>query len=148
MADTISNIMDEGTTLANFLENMFKGVADSFLRLAAEVLANDLWYQLFGGGATMQFGTATLFHKDKLAGSSDSSDFISRIAGYRRGVRETTNPSAVTEPRLGQFAQKRAFGNTTINVENKGAPVNLRETGRSYNGKQLIINAVNGSLRH
>ena len=134
-SSAIVNLTQEGSNFGDFMDNMFQGVLDAFFRMLSEIMAADLLHAIVGDKVERPFNTATTM------------GFIKGLLGLDTGTARgglQVQPSTAGQWQMpstsGGFAAQ--VGKIAINVENKGAPVNLRETGRSYNGKQLIINAV------
>ncbi len=131
-ADTMQDMIEKGGGWKDFMENMFMGILNSFNRMIAEIAAADLLYALTGGKGTRLAGTPTLADIVRGIFTKPTAEFGLKVPSL--------NPTGGTG--LGMFpggADKMAV---TINVDNKGIPVNLRETGRRMDGRQLIISTV------
>lgn len=121
-SDSIYNIMDTGGTFKSFFKDLFDGILNSFKRFIADVAAADLLYAMFGEG------------KPRLPGTPSILDLLS----------PSPAPSGSYTGGLGMPAMDMSRGKiaVSINVDNKGAPVSMRETGRTFNGRELIISTV------
>jgi len=145
-ADTINDVIEKGGTFEDFFENMFTNILSSFNKFASEVLAGDLWWSIFGQGIKRPFGTAT-FLKGSVSASAPDTGYGAMLDTMSRSVKDIFVPKfEPSEPYIGQFPgeglQKQAVGKVAINIENKGEPVSLRETGRRFDGKQWVISTV------
>ncbi len=129
MADTIEDFMNGGVKLTNFIEQMFRDVLSAFNRMTAEVLANKLFYMIFGEGMLTQPGSVT-----GKGTAGQAYPFFSRY----------TAPITPLEPPkiTGKF--KRALPNreVEINITNTGEPVDATVTGRRFEGDKYIIDVV------
>ena len=132
-ADTMETVINEGGNMKDFLDDMFKGILRSFNRMIAEIAAADLMYAIAGGGETRTAGVPSLVRL-----------FIPSFGG----VSETSTIDAITRADPGIPTQdlggvgKMAGGNTQINITNNGNPVNLRERGRRFDGKQWVVSMI------
>lgn len=156
-SSTIENMMIEGGNMKDFLDSMFQGILRSFNKLVADIVAADLMRSIFGAGAKVKAGTPSLLFgsqslfgtdfgmydpiKDNLQGFRD---FLlgMEFSNAQRNFNPVRDYSGI--PDIGAFSsQKMAGGGATeINITNNGNPVGLRVTGRQFNGKKWIVNAV------
>jgi len=147
-SDTISSFLNDtyigARTFENLITNMFTTVLHKFNDFVAEVLASDLWYALFGGGKTMEFGTATFLFGGKVAKSRRDPGWLLDL---QRTIPYTAPSKDYYTPELSTMgSQKAAVGSTVINITNKGTPVTLKETSRVFDGRRWVINAVMSEL--
>ena len=152
-ADTINDVIAKGGTLEDFFENMFMGILNSFNRLVSNMLASDLWYALFGGGAERPWGVASLFYPGGVKGQQSKysptydwqlNELMQRSLGLATPQGAGYKPW--TELGMTEGARKMV-PDVVINFDNTGLPANLRETGREFDGKQVIISTVLEEIR-
>jgi len=136
-ASTIENFINEGGKFKDFMEDMFMGVLRAFNKMVAEMIARRLFFEIFG----------------KMAYPSDMTPFGIRIPGaaYVPGIPTTSviqRQSTLdwSKSQLGQdfsgSTQKPALGDVEINITNTSTPADLRITGRRFDGRRYVIDAV------
>ena len=134
-ASTIENILnktfDMAITFENIMESMFLNVLHQFNALVAKIAAQDLLHAMLGGKTERTPGVPSFIGLVKKLFTK--TPFTPGLSVPSRG--------GYGESGLGhlglQSSPKIAF-----NIENKGEPVNLRETGRHFDGGQLVINTI------
>ncbi len=127
-ADTFNSITTRTGNFKDFMEEMFMGILNAFNRMIADIAAADLAHAMFGGGIKRTPGIPSL---GDLFRKPETTFFGPGLQMRPLGAEGGTG--------LGMTGKMIPI---TINVENKGNPVNLRETGRQMVGKRLIINTV------
>jgi len=133
-ATTFENMLNTGGNFKDFMEEMFLGILRAFNRMVAEIAAQDLLYALTGKKYKRTEGMPTIWD---LVPS-----FIKNI--FERKTPETVSYDAYTHPISGtQEEPWMGVPKIAINVNNNTSqPINLRETGRKFRGKDMIINMV------
>lgn len=126
-ADTIGDMLNEGTTFKNFLENMFLSILQAFNRMVAQIMANEMLYALFGGKMGMGTGIPRL------------RDFVAGVSGGSSRT-EVLNPIT---PDFGSYMQSMQKAvPVAINIENNGVPVSARVAGQHWNGREYVVSVV------
>ncbi len=148
-ADAFDNLMRTGSSFADFIKGLWSGVLNNFKRMVAEIAAADLTYAIFGGGQKRPEGTATLMNAvrsflDTAWRPAEVGELGTPPASNGSGVGDFKNivGKVALPERLAKMAGGGEAVPVTINVENKGQPVNLTETGRHFDGRQWVINMV------
>lgn len=137
-ADTIVEMIDEGGTFKDFMENMFLDVLRAFNRMIAEITAAQLLHKLFGGDVVKRMGTPSLMDIIKAK---------PRFYSPSGGVKMPPLQGGGYAP-LGPTFQSALIGGAgkmvpiTINLDNTGLPMSARVTGQRFDDKQYIINVV------
>jgi len=136
-SDTMYNMMTTGGSLWDFLDNMFKGILNSFSRMIADIAANELLFTLTGY-SFMKPGTPRFAH---LFGGS-TGGYSSGMPTPRMDLPGLSPYGPDSTPAYeGGLSMRKAIP-VTINVENTGTPMNMRESSRHFDGKQWVINTV------
>ncbi len=146
--NTMTSFMNDTATMArtieNLLESMFLSILHAFNKMIAEIAANDLLFALFGIGKGGKFPTGM----PSLAFGATS--LWSQLFGGKGQLAEPMGPPAPEwwmhpfdpgEQSPWNPAQKAATG-VEINITNQGNPVDLTVTGRRFDGKRWVIDAV------
>ena len=127
--DAFDTLMQKGSSFGDFMDSLWQGVLSSFRRMLAKIMAEELLYQMSGGKIERTFGIPRISH----LWEPPSTYYEPGLKAPSYGARASTG--------LGGLS-KAAVGETIINITNTGTPASLRETGRRFNGKQWVIDAV------
>ena len=134
-ADTIYDFMDNGGVLKNFMDEMFKGILQSFNKMVSGILANDLWYSLFGQGKGLPFGAATIFHGGSVAQSAYDPAYMDSLSG----MLESSNYSRIQS----QVPELGLQPNFRVAIKNEGPPVVGKvERAATFDGKDWVVNVM------
>lgn len=125
---TFENMMNEGTNFKDFMEDMFVGILRAFNHMVAQMAANDLLAALTRQSVN---GAPSLW-------ADIINPLITRTASSNTAL-DLPSTEGLTGGEMG-MAQKAVP--VTINVDNKGTPVNVRTTGQYWNGREYVINVV------
>ncbi len=143
-SDTISSFLNDTAVMArtfeNFMESMFNSVLNSFNRFVADVVANDLWWSIFGQGLKRPFGTASLLPSSVSGAADISNPFYSSLLRRKDFMGRSSGGDAGTG--LGMFAGKLA-PNMTVNVINEtGVEARGSASKPAFNGKDWVVNVL------
>jgi len=130
-SSTVDTVITEGGNMQDFLENMFLGILRAFQKMASELLASELLYQIFGRGETRGTGAWRV------------SDMLGRTF--------LENPLTVPE-RVTDFARTNLGGQfgTPINAQKMAPNITINNnTGTefvaekpTFNGEDYVVNIV------
>ena len=145
MESFLNNTAGMAITIENIMEEMFLGILRTFNRVVSEIAANEMIFKIFGGGREYGIGRPGLF--------TGKTSLWSMLTGQTGGMRPRlpqlpldwmNPPREQFNPRegFGQFSTSKSAGGTQINITNNGNSVNLRETGRRFDGRQWVISMV------
>ena len=137
-SDTMNSFISDGGNFKDFMEDMFKGVLDSFNKMVSDVLAADLWYSMFGQGKELPFGTASIFNRGKIAKSANNVE-IPGWDTFMPDYQKFQQSDPTTQ--LGGFptTQKAVVPSVVIN-NNTGEPMSASKP--TFNGKEYVVNVV------
>jgi len=134
-------MMNEGGNWKDFMENMFTGVLASFNRMISDVLAHNLANAMFGGGEKMTAGTASIWD---IINTIFNTDYGKQGRGAVEA--DLTEAPTVWDPSRGLPGVDPYKGSiqapVIINIENRGAPVDMSASKPAFNGKDYVVNVV------
>ena len=140
-SDTMNTMMNEGGNWKDFMENMFTGVLASFNRMISDVLAHNLANAMFGGGEKMTAGTASIWD---IINTIFNTDYGKQGRGAVEA--DLTEAPTVWDPSRGLPGVDPYKGSiqapVIINIENRGAPVDMSASKPAFNGKDYVVNVV------
>lgn len=142
-ANAFDQFMQQGSSFYDFMDNIFGSVYKSFTRMVSQMLANEMWLQLFGvrdveGDIVNWRGAMRLFGKtgmwNRMFGKPEPT--------YSNFYQPLGPMPEITTPGLGMFAGKAALPSVVLNITNEGAPVDVEIGAQKAVGDTIIVDAV------
>ena len=149
-ANAFDQLMQHGASFYDFMDDIFGSVYKSFTRMVSQMLANELWLQLFGvrdveGDIVNWQGALRLFGKtgmwNRMFGGAGAKP------GYANFYPPLGQPPDLSPPSLSGggyegLGARKAVPTVVLNITNEGAPVDVEMGAQKAVGDTIIVDAV------